>query len=1039
MISCEEHLIENLKRINKILWEKKKRLTFFINLYFFQRKNEAEIYANVGGKNLLFLIDSGSPINTVTERDFSSLMDGKANLYNLKYDVRDRFLGYGSKATLKCIAKFVALVRVAKDKPQSHEEFFVIKDAAQSLLSRLTSEKLYILKTGLTVNNVKIVNEFPKIPNIKIKLIIDDSIMPKQKTFNCIPRAQEERVLEILEKMEREGIIEKVEGYSKWISPLIVVPKGVNDIRCCVDMREPNLAIKRVVFPIPTIEFILCKLRNCGIFSKIDIKSAYHHVELHESSRYITAFMTHKGVMQFRRLTFGLCSAPEIFQKIMSQLIAGIDGTFCYMDDIIIAGETLKEHDNRLSQVMKVLEKNNLTLNKDKCEFKLSQIDFLGLTITKNKVRPSQAKIEAVRKFSKPESVEEVRSFLGLVNYLGKFIPNLSKTSEPLTAIVRDKVMIWGKEQQQSFDSLKEALCTTVLELGIFDPSHETIVFTDASPTSLGSALVQKNGPTCRVIEFAAKTLTATERKYPQAQREALAAVWAVERYYYFLSGIKFTLCTDYRALQFIFKGAFRINKRAISRAESWALRLQHYDFDIKYIPGKDNIADPLSRLYRGDDKAFFEESRLFVCNIGAWQEVISLDLIAKETEKDEELVQIIQAVNSGEWYNVKPKYKAMKGEMAVIDGIIYKDSQIVVPEALRSKVLEYAHKGHPGEVAMKRLLRERVWWSGMSVDVHKVVKQCLGCALVSRPNPPLPLSRSKIPEGAWIDIAIDFFKAGDLGELLVVVDYYSRYAVTKRMNGTDADKTIKSLQEIFRTFGNPATVKSDNGPPFNSVKFAEFCESQAIKLIKIPPHQPQCNGLVERFNKNLKRILQIGNGMKEKLSRTLEEFVEIYNKRPCSMTNLSPFEMMFKRKARNLLPLGVIENYWTESEARERDAVEKLKGKIYADKKRMAKDSDIKVGDFVMIKDILSGGKLKCRFNDKKYLVVDRKFAVLTLKDEQGIICKRHVDHARIWPNDNKISDVIDDEVENTAGIIQRKKRCIQKPARYQNSGLMI
>jgi transposase InsO family protein len=566
----------------------------------------------------------------------------------------------------------------------------------------------------------------------------------------------------------------------------------------------------------------------------------------------------------------------------------------------------------------------------------------------------------------------------------------------------------------------------------MFDPRHETVVYTDASPTSLGSAVVQRSEGTSRIIEFAAKTLTATERKYPQAQREALAAVWAVERFYYYLSGIKFTLYTDYRALQFIFKGAFRINKRAISRAESWALRLQHFNFDIKYIPGKDNIADPLSRLYEGSDKAFEEESRLFICNIDSWQQVVSLSQIAVDTKEDPELQSVMQAIESGDWNDVLPKYRAMRPELSVIDGVIYKDYLVVIPKSLTEKVLEYAHKGHPGEVTMKRLLRERVWWPGMASDIHDKIKKCLGCALVSRANPPIPMSRSRIPEAAWIDIAIDFFKAGPLGELLVVVDYYSRYVVAKRMNGTDADKTIKCLQEIFRLFGNPVTLKSDNGPPFSSSKFEEFCKSNAIELIKSPPHNPSSNGLVERVNRNLKRILQIGSIMKENLASTLEDFIEVYNKRPCSVTNLSPFEMMFKRKARTLLPLGVLNSYWTEAEARERDAVEKLKGKIYADGKRMAKDSEICIGNFVMIKDMTTGSKLRCRYLDKKYQVIDRKYSVLTLKDSDGNICKRHVDHAKIWPEykTGEIKDTSDKVSEDKCS--PRKKRCIKMPSRY-------
>lgn len=629
--------------------------------------------------------------------------------------------------------------------------------------------------------------------------------------------------------------------------------------------------------------------------------------------------------------------------------------------------------------------------------------------------------------------MEEVRSFLGLVTYLGKFIPNLASVCEPLAEIVRSKVLTWELPQQESFEKLKSFLCRSVLKLGMYNPQHETVVYTDASPTSLGSAIIQRFNGESRIIEFAAKTLTETERRYPQAQREALAAVWAIERFYYYLSGIKFTLCTDYRALQFIFKGAFRLNKRAVSRAESWALRLQHYNFDIKYIPGKDNIADPLSRLYEGHDKAFEEESRLFICNVESWQQVISLSQIAEETTKDDELEAVRHAIESGEWINVLPKYRAMRAELSVLEGVIYKDFQVVIPKTLTAEIIEYAHKGHPGEVTMKRVLRERVWWPGMATDVHNKIKKCLGCALVSRANPPIPMSRTRIPEAAWIDIAIDFFNAGPLGELLVVIDYYSRYVVAKRMSGTDADKTIKCLQEIFKVFGNPATMKSDNGPPFSSSKFVEFCQSQSIELIKSPPHNPSSNGLVERVNKNLKRILQIGNSMKENLVNTLDDFIEIYNKRPCSVTNLSPFEMMFKRKPRTVLPLGILNSFWTEAEAREKDAVEKLKGKIYADKKRMAKDSEIKVGDFVLIKDLMPGSKLKCRYSDRKYQVVDRKFSVLILKDPDGNTCKRHVDHARLWPDGGGKAVKFDNSDKQINNDSPRKKRNIQVPIRYR------
>jgi hypothetical protein len=203
----------------------------------------------------------------------------------------------------------------------------------------------------------------------------------------------------------------------------------------------------------------------------------------------------------------------------MSQLVSSVEGTFCYLDDIIVAARFQEEHDVRVRKVLKILTANNLTLNELKCKFGMRQIDFLGLTISKDKVSPSQEKIKAVQEFVYPQTVEEVRSFLGLVNYLGKFIQNLATKSEPLTEIVRSKVMKWNQEQREAFDKLKNDLCECVLELGIFDPENETSLFTDASPTGLGAALVQKYDGNNRVIEFAAKTLTNTERKSTSTTR----------------------------------------------------------------------------------------------------------------------------------------------------------------------------------------------------------------------------------------------------------------------------------------------------------------------------------------------------------------------------------------------------------------------------------------------------------------------------------------------------------------------------------------
>ena len=210
------------------------------------------------------------------------------------------------------------------------------------------------------------------------------------------------------------------------------MPKPNGAIRLCVNMRQANGAIVRERHPIPTVDEVLHDLNGSTVFSKLDIKWAFHQVELSETSRPITTFATHKGLFRYKRLMLGVSCAPEMYQRVIQQVLEGCDGVRNIHDDIIVHDQTTEDHDKQLEQAMERIQNRGLTLNKEKCKFHMSELEFLGHLLSAQGIGPSQTKVEAVTEVRQPESAAAVHSFLGLVNFYARFIPDLATVSEPL-------------------------------------------------------------------------------------------------------------------------------------------------------------------------------------------------------------------------------------------------------------------------------------------------------------------------------------------------------------------------------------------------------------------------------------------------------------------------------------------------------------------------------------------------------------------------------------------------------------------------------
>lgn len=682
----------------------------------------------------------------------------------------------------------------------------------------------------------------------------------------------------------------------------------------------------------------------------------------------------------------------------MEQILAGCEGCLNYIDDIIIYGETRDQLKSRVTKVLERLREYDVALNNDKCIFEVEELEFLGHKLSANGIAPTVDKVEAIRNFRQPSSMEEIRSFLGLVNFVGKFIPDLATTTEPLRLLTKkDTPFEWKQEQQIAFDKLKQSLSSN-LALGFYDIKDRTQLYADASPYGLGAVLIQINAKGPRVISYAAKSLSETEKRYCQTEKEALALVWSVERFHFYLFGRSFELITDHKALEVIFSP----KSKPCARIERWVLRLQSYKFKVIYKPGKNNIADPLSRLVITKDSqpCFDHQTEEYVNQVLATAAPVAIKLaeIEKLSQQDEMCNNVKQALRSGKWEGNATPLKLFETELCFTGHILLRGNRIVMPEKLRVRTLDLAHEGHPGMTKMKQRIRAKVWWPKIDSEVEAYVKRCHGCTMVAAPPPPEPLRRTELPNAPWEHIAMDFLGPLPSGNnLLVVVDYFSRFIEVEIMTKIDSAETIKRLRPIFARFGYPISITADNGRQFISDEFKTYCTENNIKLIHTTPYWPQQNGEVERQNRSLLKRLIISQNDGSDWKKELQKYLQMYRSTPHATTLKTPSELMFGRTIRDKLP-SIFQPMEQNEELRDRDKQSKEKGKIYTDDKRNSKPNEIKKGDEVWIRKEVKTNKLAPKFDPVSYDVVERKGSeIVVVNPETNEKYRRNVSHAII------------------------------------------
>ena len=747
-----------------------------------------------------------------------------------------------------------------------------------------------------------------EISGASASLYVDPFQTPRFFKARQVPYSLKTKVEAELTRLQETGVVSPVR-FSEWAAPIVPVVKRDGNIRICGDYKlTVNAVSKTDPYPLPRIEDIFASLAGGKTFTKLDLEHAYQQVPLTEESRKYTTINTHKGLFQYNRLPFGVASAPGIFQRTVESLLQGIPHVCVYLDDILVTGSTAEEHLRTLEEVLTRLDQAGVRLKRSKCEFLLESVEYLGHRISTHGLQPTDSKVKALKEAPAPTNVSQLKSFLGLLNYYGRFVPNLSTVLAPLHRLLEKRTSwTWGTEQQQAFDRVK-ALLTSDTVLAHYDPTRPLLLACDASPYGIGAVLSHtfEDGSE-RPVAYASRTLGPAEKRYSQLDKEGLAIVFGVKRFHQYLAGRHFTILSDHKPLQHLFQETRGIPTLASARIRRWALVLAAYDYSIKYKPGAAHAnADVLSRLPVPDLPPRETPPSEITHSINLLQSLpVTVKEIRSWTSKDPIISKVRLMLETG-WENCPDKaytpYAQRKDELSLEDGCVLWGTRVVIPPPGREKLLNELHQGHPGISRMKSLARSFIWWPNIDKDLEAHVKDCTPCQQTRNLPATAPIQPWEFPKRPWSRIHIDYAGPFQGHMFLVVVDAYSKWLDVRLVKNATSAATISVLRSLFATHGIPELIISDNGSAFTSAEFQNFAKQNGIRHNTSAPYHPATNGLAERAVQTFKSFLKkCADGS---LEDRLSIFLFQYRITPHSTTGSTPAQLLMGRQLRSRLDL---------------------------------------------------------------------------------------------------------------------------------------
>ena len=681
---------------------------------------------------------------------------------------------------------------------------------------------------------------------------IDTGDTKPVKTFpRRLPYALQAELEEEMSKLMNIGCIEP--STSSYASPLVLVRKKNGGLRVCVDYRNVNKDTVPDKYPMPRIDELVDMVgrRQPTVFSSLDLMRGYHQVKMSEDAKHKTAFTCHLGLYQYRRMPFGLTNAPATFQRLMSQLFSGPewDFVFVYLDDILLASASIDEHLKHVEKVLQRLKQAGLRLKPSKCMFATTEIQYLGHTLTPMGVKPNDSKVTAVKDFPRPQTVKQVKSFLGLANFYRRHIRGMAVISRPLTDLTRKNCteFVWTPACEEAFEEIKRLLVTAPL---LHPPNidKEFFLWTDASEKGFGAILEQEDDEGKRhPIAYASRATNSAEQKYAPTELEVAALVFALEHFQVYLLGGKVTVFTDHQALVSAYIPYLKSQTKGL--LARWYLRLAPFlpNLILKYKPGTTNqAADALSRAPLSPEKVMHIE-----------MEVVGLltRKIQTSQREDTDLLRLIEYLENGSLPEdpvaaKKIATQALKGYY-LVDGILFfEDSTIserrrmVVPTQLRRQVLLENHSavfaGHFGPKKLLQRVSQQYYWPGMKGDTYQVCKSCVTCLSTQgherRTKPPLKCIEVGEPFEC-IGMDIKEFDMSSKGNryALVFQDYLTKWPEVYPLPDHKAPTVAGCLVDLIWRHGVPSRIIHDRAPEFLSDVFQDTAAVFGVANIRGP------------------------------------------------------------------------------------------------------------------------------------------------------------------------------------------------------------
>lgn len=789
--------------------------------------------------------------------------------------------------------------------------------------------------------------------------LIPGSTPPCRPTFRMSPSELDE-LKKQLDDLLKKGLIRP--SKSPYGAPVLLVRKKDGGWRFCIDYRALNAITVKNKYPLPRVDELFDRLQGAKYFSKLDMKTGYWQIKMHEADIEKTAFRSRYGSFEWLVLPMGLTNAPATFMHLMHQILRPFldDSVIVFLDDILVFSQSLREHQRHLRQVLDVLRANQLYCKESKCEFFKDSVEFLGHVIDRDGLHMMESKVKAVREWPTPTSVDDIRSFLGLAGYYRKFIKGFSSVAAPLTELLKKGTRFqWTTSEETAFRDLITAI-TTAPTLILPDPSKPYVITADACGYGIGACLMQDHGKGLQPIAFLSKKLTDAELKYETHERELLALFRALKEWRHYLYGSQFVLKTDHRNLIWLLS-----QKQLSARQMHWLQYFQDFGgvIPIEHVAGRLNgVADGLSR--RPDHKplraALLQISENHVENL---QEEIRTKLMEDPIART-----ILRHPAS------HPKFMVSNGLILVRDR-----NRLYVPAdgKLRAKILYECHdaplSGHLGIAKTVHSVTQLFFWPGMQRDIIRYIRSCEACQR-NKPSHQSPsgwLQSLSIPERPWTDMSMDFIvelpeSRNGFDAIVVYVCRLTKqfHAIPCHTTDTASDAARITVREVIRHHGLPRSIVSDRDSRFIGHFWKCLWDILRTKLNMSTSFHPESDGQTERANLTLEDMLR---GYVSALQDDWDEWLPMmemaYNNSIQASTGFSPYYLNTGRDFPTGLrqavgqigdistpAVGVLLQRWEDALAKAKENIEAAQARQQYWANQHRRDLTFKVGDLVWL-----------------------------------------------------------------------------------------